>query len=342
MEIITFRVEEIRLETAESFTFFLSEVNNKSIAYKAGQFLTLLLHINGREVRRSYSLSSAPTADARLSFTVKRISNGEVSRYLTHNIKPGDLITSLPPSGRFCIEDYDKELYCFVAAGSGIVPVYSLIKSLLSHSPSKKILLISQNRNEQSAIFRKQLRLLQQAFRDRFTVIELYSQPIEHSHQPTRMSNFLFEKLISRHVGTMSVQFYLCGPPLFMKMGEFALRTLGYDASQILKEIFVIDAAPAPTFMIDSEPRKVTIYAKTNSYDFQVNYPQNILQGALDRDIYLPYSCRSGRCSTCTLRLLSGKVKMSMNEILTEKDIAAGLILTCVGYAETDIELEVE
>ncbi len=342
MDIITFRIINIRAETPESFTFFLQEVNGKTITYKAGQFLTLLLNINGREIRRSYSLSSAPSVDKNLSITIKRISNGEVSRYLTDHLKEGDLINTLLPAGRFTINNYDEELFCFIVAGSGINPAYSIIKHSLNHSGGQKIVLIYQNKNEQTAMFRKELLLLQEGYKNKFTIIGLFSQPANHHLLPKRLNNYLLGQIVKEHIQTPSVQFYLCGPAIFMKMAEFTLKTLRYDPLKIFKENFVIDTPPAPAFMIDPEPRNVTIYLKQNQYRLQVKYPQSILQAALQHQVLLPYSCRGGRCSTCTVRLLSGKIKMSINDVLTEKDIEAGLTLTCVGYAETDVVLQVE
>lgn len=342
MDIITFRIKKISPETPESFTFFLQEINGKTITYKAGQFLTLLLNINGREIRRSYSLSSAPSVDKNLSITIKRISNGEVSRYLTDHLKEGDLINTLLPAGRFIINNYNEELYCFIIAGSGINPAFSLIKHLLNDTVNPKILLIYQNRNEQTSIFRQQLLLLQEGYKNRFTIIELFSQPADHHLLKKRLNNSLLEHLVKENIQTTSVQFYLCGPPLFMKMAEFTLKTSGYDPLKIFKENFVIDTPPAPAFMIDFKPRNVTIFLKNNQYQLQVKYPQSILQAALQHKVHLPYSCRGGRCSTCTVRLLSGKIKMSINDVLTEKDIEAGLTLTCVGYAQTDVVLQAE
>lgn len=342
MDILTFRVEKIRPETPECFTFFLQEVTGRTITYKAGQFLSLLLTINGREVRRSYSLSSAPSVDELLSITVKRISNGEASRYLIEHVKEGDLIHSLVPAGRFIINNYNAELFCFIAAGSGITPIYALIKSLLNQSQAHKLLLIYQSRNEETSIYHKQLLLLHEGYKNRFTFIQLFSQPTGHAVKHERLNNHLLEQLIQHHVHTASVQFYVCGPPLFMKMAEFTLKTIGYNAAGIYKENFVIDIPAAPALMIDSNPRKISIHYKHQQFEVQVKYPQSILQAALQQHVHLPYSCRGGRCSTCTVRLLSGKIKMSMNDVLTEQDINDGLVLTCVGYAETDVVLRVE
>jgi ring-1,2-phenylacetyl-CoA epoxidase subunit PaaE len=341
MDIITFRIEKIKPETLESFSFYLKEISGRNIQYKAGQFLTLLLNINGREVRRSYSLSSTPGVDKELFFTVKRVTNGEVSRYLCDNLKEGDLLQTLLPAGRFTINNYDEDLYCFVAAGSGITPVFSLIKELLAHGIRGKILLINQNRNEETSIFRKQLLQLQEGYRERFSIIEIFSQPTNHDLPSRRLNNTLFEQLVKQNVKTSSVQFYICGPALFMQMVEFTLKLSGYPNTVINKENFTINTPPPPAFMIDPSPRKVTIHHKHHQYELQVRYPESILQAALHQHIHLPYSCRGGRCSTCTVRLLSGKVKMTINDVLTEKDLAEGLVLTCVGYAETDVVIEV-
>lgn len=143
-----------------------------------------------------------------------------------------------------------------------------------------------------------------------------------------------------QQVDTNSVMFYLCGPVSFMRMAEFTLRIMGYQESFIRKENFVVDHIPKPPIINDPSPKNVTIVYDGHQYDVEVAYPQNILQAALLQNIQLPYSCRGGRCSVCAAICISGKVKMSLNEVLTEKDLSKGMVLTCVGYAETDIVLD--
>ena len=144
-----------------------------------------------------------------------------------------------------------------------------------------------------------------------------------------------------------SQRMYICGPKQFMRMAQFTLRVMGYEDARISKENFVVDFVPPPPFMTDTSPKEVTIHIHGKTHILQVAYPHNILEAALSNNIQLPYSCRGGRCSTCTAKCVKGRVKMSINDVLTDRDnkkvvmdLAEGLVLTCVGYAETDVELE--
>lgn len=341
MEHLQFRIKNIRQETSLSKSYFIEEVNGKKIEYKAGQFLTLLVELNGKEVRRSYSISSTPDVDEDIFFTIKRIENGELSRYLFDQLKAGDIITSLPPTGRFIIDQPESQLAVFISAGSGITPVFSLIKHLLYKFESVKVLLIYQNHNENESIFRQDLLALQQKFEARFTLKEVFSQPIDHNKSSQRLNNNLLERILLEQIHLNSVAFYLCGPEAFMRMAQFTLKVMKYSHEVIRRENFFA-AAPPPPFMTDKTPHLVTINYNNNKYELEVAYPQNILQVALHHKIQLPYSCRGGRCSTCTARCTSGSVKMSINDVLTPKDLQEGLILTCVSYPETDVELTYE
>ena len=179
MRHLQLRVTEITRETASANTYLVEHITGERIIYEAGQFITLILNIQGKEVRRSYSLSSTPGIDKGLSFTVRRKTNGTASRFLLDYLKVGDIIEALPPTGRFTAEKPFADTYCFFAAGSGITPVYSLIKYLLQRS-SSHIILFYQNTNEEESLFRKQLLRLQEAY-ERFILHEFFSNPNHHS-----------------------------------------------------------------------------------------------------------------------------------------------------------------
>jgi ring-1,2-phenylacetyl-CoA epoxidase subunit PaaE len=134
--------------------------------------------------------------------------------------------------------------------------------------------------------------------------------------------------------------FYLCGPAGFMRMAVFTLRLMGVVDAQIRREQFTVEYVPPPPLLADMSPKRVMVRAGGQEYHFSTAWPSTILQSALAQGIALPYSCGGGRCSTCVARCVSGRVKMSINEVLTEGDLRAGLVLTCVGYAETDVGLE--
>ena len=338
MEHLQFRIKNIRQETGSSKSYFIEEINRKKIDYKAGQFFTLLVNVSGREVRRSYSISSAPGVDEDIYFTIKRIENGELSRYLFDNLKAGEIITSLPPSGRFTIDEPESKLAVFISAGSGITPVFSLIKHILYQFANTDILLIYQNHSEDESIFREELLLLEKKFEARFSIKEIFSRPIGHNRPSQRLNNNLLEKILLQNITATSVRFYLCGPEAFMRMAQFTLKVMGYASDLIRRENFFA-TAPPPPFMTDTTPHNVTIHYHNKKHYLKVAYPHNILEVALKHQIHLPYSCRGGRCSTCTSRCISGRVKMTINDVLTPKDLQNGLILTCVSYPETDVEL---
>ncbi len=338
MEHLQLRIKRIRQETPESKTFFAEEIDQKPILYKAGQFVTLLVTLHNKEVRRSYSISSAPGIDTDFFFTIKRIENGELSRYLFDELQVNDTIASLPPSGRFTIEKPESGLAVFIAAGSGITPVFSLIKHLLYQFDEAKVLLINQNHSERDSIFRHDLLLLEKKFSSRFSLREIYSHPDNHQKPSQRLNNNLLERILLQNELPASVQFYLCGPEAFMRMVQFTLKVMKYSGEAIRKENFFA-TAPPPPFMTDKKPHNVTIHFHQKTHQLEVAYPYNILEVALKHHIHLPYSCRGGRCSTCTARCISGSVKMTINDVLTPQDLAEGLILTCVSYPETDVEL---
>lgn len=338
MEHLQLRIVQIRQETTNSKTFFVEEINRKKIDYKAGQFLTLIVTLNNKEVRRSYSISSTPGVDQELFFTIKRIENGELSRHLFDQLQVGDIIVSLPPTGRFTIEKPAGDLLVFITAGSGITPVFSLIKHVLYHFQETKVLLINQNHSEEDSIFRNELLHLRQHFPTTFFLEEIFSQPSDHGKRAQRLNNNLLETILLKWVTTQTVNFYLCGPAAFMRMAQFTLKVMKYSQHLIRQENFFA-VAPPPPLMIDKKSHKVRILYANQKYDIDVAYPHNILEVALKHNIHLPYSCRGGRCSTCTARCTSGRIIMTINDVLTPQDIDDGLILTCVAYPETDVEI---
>lgn len=335
---LSFIITDIIPETPDAASFQLSPVNGEHVAYKAGQFLTLLLNVHGRAVRRSYSLSSSPGTDHSLRITVKRVENGEVSRYLLDHLKKGDIVEALPPAGMFVYDDENtasRDVF-LLAAGSGIVPIFSLLKYLLHQDKTIHIVLMYQNHSVRDTIFRNELEILQQTYSDRFTWIDIV--------RPEHLNNEVLEKLIERELryNKADARFYTCGPPLFMNMCRFSILTMGFSSEQVKREFFTTEVLPPPPLVNDTTPKNVTIIANGNQFTFQTQYPSTILESALQQGISLPYSCRNGRCSSCVARCVEGALIMNNNEVLTDKDIRNGLRLTCTGYALTNITLQYE
>lgn len=342
--LLTLRIADIIPETKEAVSFVLENVDGSPILYKAGQFLTLIFNLQHREVRRSYSMSSAPGIDKQVSITVKRVFNGEVSRHLMDHYSIGDELKALAPSGRFTNEaDSGSAGDIFLlAAGSGITPVFSLLKEILYKQPHNNVTLIYQNHTPTSTIFRHELENLAAQFPTNFTWIDFVSQPAKPGNPLRKLTNDQLEKLIPAKMKheKQHAKFFICGPASFMRMCQYTIMLMSFKEEQIRKEYFVIDSPPPAPLISNPQLRQVIVYTENRTLHFGTQYPSTILQSALNKGISLPYSCKGGRCSTCVAHLIKGKVIMSMNDVLTEKDLEAGLILTCVGYAETDVEIE--
>ncbi len=325
------RVEAIKWELQDTATFYLSEISGKKIHYKAGQFITLVFDHHHEEIRRSYSLSSSPDEEF-LSITIKRIPNGEISRFMLTKIKPGDILHAEKPAGRFTLSDSStgKTIFLF-AAGSGIVPIFSQLKYTLNRDGESRFLLIYSNRDGNSILFDAALHELAGRSAGRLTIINLLSGDAD------RLTNYKVEQLVKQYAeNPADSEFYLCGPFDYMRMIRLTLLYMGIEPQQIRKENFVLDTIAIPASPVNFPPKTVRIHFGNETYDLVTGENQSILQAALQNGIKLPYSCRQGICSACTAVCKSGKVVMTKNDVLTDADLAAGLVLTCTGHAVGD------
>lgn len=336
------KVEAIKWETADTATFYLAEINGERIDYQAGQFITLIFSHHQNEIRRSYSLSSAPHED-HLSITVKRMSNGEISRFMLTKVQVGDVLNALAPAGKFIITDdsAQKDIFYF-AAGSGITPVYAQIKSILAHNTDSNITLVYSSHQAKTALFYDDLNKLADEFKERFRIIYLFS--VNENNSPRkRLNNDLVTQLVNDNLrySPAKAQFFICGPFVYMRMVKLTLTYMGFDAAQIRRENFVLETVPVSTTPINFPPRMVKLRFKTTTYDLMVGENQSILQAALQNNIQIPYSCRAGICSSCTAICKSGKVEMVVNDVLTDQDLKHRWILTCTGHpVSDDVEIE--
>jgi ring-1,2-phenylacetyl-CoA epoxidase subunit PaaE len=343
MEQLILKVTNIFWETKDTLSIFFSPADHPQIVYQAGQFITFIFDHDGVDTRRSYSFSSTPQVDDFLSVTIKRIANGEVSRFFADKLLIGQTLKALGPAGLFTINAdpaLSRQLF-LIAAGTGIVPIFSILKKVLHNEPATNLVLITQNHHETDIIFREQLHNLSGQFPEKFKWISLLSKPLDKKIGIHKLNNLILEELIKSNADQHREQlFFICGPTSFMRMAQFTIKLMGYQDHQIRKENFTVDFIPPPPLIADMTPKQITLHYRQKTHHLRSAYPENILQAALNNHIALPYSCRGGRCSSCVAKCIKGKVRMSINEVLTEKDMQNGLVLTCVGYPETDIELE--
>ncbi|WP_426669991.1 2Fe-2S iron-sulfur cluster-binding protein [Mucilaginibacter sp. McL0603] len=322
------KIEAIKWETPDTATFFLSELSGKKIHYKAGQFITFVFTHHTEEIRRSYSLSSSPDEDL-LAITVKRITNGEISRFMLSKLKPGEILNAVEPAGRFTVTDSksNKNIFLF-AAGSGISPVFAQLKHALARPGNSRFILIYSSLNQSSILFKEELDKLATDHPGRLKIIHLLSS------DGNRLNNTTVEQLVKRNAtfDLNKAEFYLCGPFAYMRMIRLTLIFMEIEPAQIRKENFVIETVAVTTGKSTYPPGKIKINYKGELYDISVGENQSILQAALQNNIQLPYSCRAGICSTCTALCKNGTVVMTENDVLTDKDLDEGWILTCTGH----------
>lgn len=326
------KVEAIKWELPDTATFFLREVSGTKINYKAGQFITLVFNHHSEEIRRSYSLSSSPD-DELLSITIKRIANGEISRFMLTKIGPGDIISAVEPAGRFVITNFEaeKDILLF-AAGSGIVPIFSQLKYVLARPGKSKLSLIYSNISRHFILFNSELEALAKQHRGRLKIIHRLSG------EANRLTNLAVEQLVRTEIKyhRAETEIYTCGPFDYMRMIRLTLLYMGFEPGQIRKENFVLETIPVSATPISYPPRNIKIHFMNETHDVVVGENQSILQAALQNNIQLPYSCRVGDCSTCAAKCKTGKVEMSKNDVLTDADLNDGWILTCTGHPISD------
>jgi len=353
MELLQWKVIQVIRETPDTVTYLFEEATGKAVSWDAGQSLTFLFNQHGHETRRSYSICTAPGIDKHVGITVKKKENGEISRHILSTWEKGTVVNSLPPAGRFIIDTNEaKQRHIwFIAAGSGMAPILALLKKALYHEPQSHITLIYQNHDERHIIYHQALQQLAQQYAHRFTRIDLLSNPTDPEAKPARLNNWLLEKLVTTHSASafarasadnaLGAVFYTCGPEPFMRMVQFTLRVLGYNEDQLRKEHFVIETLRKPAFTMPSTAFTVVVHYANETHRFTTAWPNTILQSAQKQGITLPYSCNTGRCATCAAICRKGSVIMSNNEVLTDGDLQGKLILTCTGYAASDVELEI-
>ncbi len=339
------KVKEIIQETKDAISIAF-EQPEKKITYKSGQFLTLIIPVQGKEVRRAYSLCSSPFVDQNLVVTVKRVDNGLMSNWLPDNLKAGSKLKVMEPMGQFTTE-YKKEgkrhLILF-AGGSGITPMMSIIKSLLTQEPDSICSLIYCNRDVDSIIFKNEFDKLQTTYEGRLHVIHvLDNAPMNWQGYSGLLNHDMLVKLFERipDWGIEKSTYLMCGPEGMMKNVDLLLAEHHIPKEKIFKESFVAgvldkEKKETPVAKEEYKTREVTI--RYDGQEFKVMVPPDraILETALDQGIDLPFSCQSGLCTACRGKALSGKVKLDEEEGLSQSERDEGYVLTCVGHPMTD------
>jgi ferredoxin-NADP reductase len=318
------RVARVVGETADaiSIVFDVPADLSESFAYVAGQFVTLRLDLHGERIFRSYSMSSTPGVDAQLQVTVKRVTDGVVSNWLNDSVREGDVLDVSVPTGVFVLDDRHEDVVAF-AAGSGITPVYSILKSAL-HTTTRSVRLLFANRDRGTAIFGDAIDVLATCSPGRLTI----------EHHEDVAGGFLTAADIQRFVGASPVTAaYVCGPEPFMELVETTLRGLGTSDDNIHIERFTPLAAPADVddeaLEATAEAVEVVISIGNETKTVAQRGRSTILQSARWAGLPAPSSCEAGHCATCMARVVEGTVRMTHDDVLTPDELREGWVLTC-------------
>lgn len=344
MVLLKLRIIEMTYCPGETLIISFEPVDGQKPRYLAGQFLTLVFSVFGKELRRSYSLCSSPDVDEPISIAIKRVDNGEISRLLHHKTAVGDILTAVEPNGRFSyepVEELKRTVFLF-GAGVGITPLFSILKTALVCELYTKIILVYSNRSAAQTLFYEELNKWQEQYPERLKVVYVFSQ--SQNLLMARLNGPLIERLISENLefNKKDTLLYTCGPIDYMDVCRITLLNLGFEQDQIKRETFVL---PEDEVDEDDTTEKkvkhtntytVVLNFKNNVYQLAVPYNKTILDTALENNIKLPYSCHAGICSTCTATCIKGGVEMDHNEVLMDDEIAAGRVLVCTGHPTED------
>lgn len=326
------KVIRIIEESKDAKTFVLEPLNGRVPDYRAGQFLTLVFYTEYGEKRRSYSMSSSPETDKELAITIKKLDNGEFSRALLTTVKVGDILESTGIAGQFVLPENDPLIrqFFFIAAGSGITPCFSLIKTLL-RTTDFRVTLIYSNKSKDDTIFYRQLRELEESYKERFDIKFLFSN--ESGIYNTRLSSWLLDQLIDRYLraGRNEAMFYVCGPFDYMLTVQITLLSR-FPSSHVIKENYSSLPRQLKQQPPDTGAHQALISIGGQTFSVLAQYPESILEAAISQGIQLPYSCKAGRCASCVATCSKGKVWMAYNEVLTDDEVAQGRILVCQSF----------
>ncbi len=346
------KVKEVIHETSDAVTIVLKNPLFSRIKYQSGQFLTLILTINGEKVRRSYSLSSSPTVDECMAISVKKLENGLASNFIYNTIKAGDKIDFLEPMGHFVVEPSksNKRHVVLFATGSGITPLMSMTKTILAGEPNSVVSLVYGNRNENSIIFKQQLESLVAKYVGRFQVVHVLSQP---SNTWNGFKGRIDKVLTVNALNLLpkweksETEYYLCGIEGMMHEVQEGFKVLNIPKDKIFRESFTHteteDQKQAKTSLATTLiKQEVTILLDGQTYKVVVEPKATILEAALNAGIDMPYSCQSGLCTACRGKCTEGKIKMDDCDGLSEKEIQQGFVLTCMSHpVSADVVVEI-
>lgn len=339
------RIKDIRRETAEcvSIAFEIPSEIEPDFHFIQGQNITIKTTTNANE-RRSYSICSSPL-ERELRVAVKKVENGLFSKFANEQLKKGDVLEVMPPTGTFFtgLNPAKKSEYVFFAAGSGITPVISLIKTILATEKKSTVTLMYGNKNLASVIFKDQLEALKDKYLKRFSLHNIFSR--EKTESDFNYGRIDVSKLnqLSKFVNFNKIDnFFICGPEKMIFTVKDFLKGWGIESEKIHFELFTTPTKKhtkiyKPVEETIPSGSDITVRIDGRSFEFKLGYnEQTILDAGLAQGADLPFACKGGVCCTCKAKLVEGEVEMEANYGLEKSEVKEGFILTCQSHPRSE------
>ena len=321
---------------AVALTFEVPETLKDAFQFQAGQYITIKKGLNGKELRRAYYISAAPSS-GKLTVGIKKMSNGTFSKYANESISAGDTLEVMPPEGRFIFnENATSRTIGAFAAGSGITPILSIAQTVLESHKDNHFVLVFGNQSPKEAMYREDLVDLKEKYNDRFFIQWVYSRSSESDSLFGRIEKATVNLILKNKFKEFLFDaFYLCGPEKMITTVTDTLKSNGISQEKILFELFTSSETPQNDVEGLDGKSKVTVVLDDEELEFTMDQKELVLDAVLKNDIDAPYSCQGGVCSSCIARVVEGEAEMVKNQILTDSEVAEGLILTCQAHAKT-------
>ena len=330
-------IKEIQQETANavSIVFDIPEDLKSKFDFSAGQYISLQKKINGEEVRRAYSICSTPKS-GEIRVAVKAVENGIFSTYATSELKIGDSIGITTPEGRFLLSSDVNKNYIGFAAGSGITPILSMVKTVLSTELSSNFTLIYGNKSVAETIFYKELNALKETHPKRFKLHYIFSREEVKNELRGRIDQNVTNYFVKNMYKETSFNAaFLCGPEEMIQQVSNTLENAKIKKENIHFELFTASVDNSSITKIQEGTTEVTVLLDDEETSFTMKQTDDLLSASLRNNLDAPYSCQGGVCSSCLGKVTKGKAVMVKNSILTDSEIEEGFVLTCQAYPTT-------